>query len=89
MPPRSWCATRRSRSRSRGHTDAVGDPAANLRLSQDRADAVVRWLVLAGVSSDRLEAVGYGDTRPVAENDTDAGRAENRRVEFQVNTRDE
>ncbi len=72
-----------------GHTDNLGDPAANLQLSQDRADAVVRWLVLAGVSADRLTAVGHGETRPIAENDTDAGRAENRRVEFRVTTRSE
>jgi outer membrane protein OmpA-like peptidoglycan-associated protein len=72
-----------------GHTDNVGDPAVNLQLSQERADAVVRWLIVAGVSPDRLSATGYGETRPRAENATDAGRAENRRVEFRVTTPDE
>jgi outer membrane protein OmpA-like peptidoglycan-associated protein len=72
-----------------GHTDNLGDAEENLRLSQARAEAVVGWLVLAGVDADRLMAVGYGETRPMAENETDAGRAENRRVEFLVGVRSE
>ncbi|GDX81263.1 hypothetical protein LBMAG42_30740 [Deltaproteobacteria bacterium] len=65
-----------------GHTDDVGDDRLNLELSQARADAVRTWFVAHGVESDRLRAVGYGELRPRAENSTDAGRAENRRVEF-------
>jgi outer membrane protein OmpA-like peptidoglycan-associated protein len=65
-----------------GHTDDVGNDEANLRLSQGRAEAVMAWFVAAGISPERLRAVGYGETRPIAENSTDAGRAQNRRVEF-------
>lgn len=67
-----------------GHTDNVGDPEANLALSQQRADAVVQWLVGAGVAADRLEAKGFGDTRPLVPNLTDGNRARNRRVQFIV-----
>ncbi|MEN9786343.1 MAG: hypothetical protein RLZZ299_1607 [Pseudomonadota bacterium] len=67
-----------------GHTDDVGDDAFNLELSDRRAHAVVRWFVEHGVDPVRLQARGYGETRPLAENDSDAGRAENRRVEFRL-----
>jgi OOP family OmpA-OmpF porin len=67
-----------------GHTDAAGDDAANQALSEKRAQAVVDYLVRAGLPSDRLTAVGYGSTRPVASNDSDEGRAQNRRIEFVV-----
>jgi len=67
-----------------GHTDAAGDDAANQTLSEKRAQAVVDYLVRAGLPSDRLTAVGYGSTRPVAANDTEDGRAQNRRIEFVV-----
>ncbi len=67
-----------------GHTDDVGDDARNLDLSQRRAEAVVRWFTSHGVESGRLTAMGYGETRPVDDNGTDAGRAENRRVEFKL-----
>ncbi|HKU43798.1 MAG TPA: OmpA family protein, partial [Polyangiales bacterium] len=67
-----------------GHTDNVGDPEANLQLSQQRAEAVVAWLVGAGVASDRLEAKGYGDARPLVPNLTAGNRARNRRVQFIV-----
>jgi outer membrane protein OmpA-like peptidoglycan-associated protein len=70
--------------RVEGHTDNVGDPAANLALSQQRAEAVVQWLVSAGVGSDRLEAKGYGDSRPLVPNLTPGNRARNRRVQFMV-----
>ena len=67
-----------------GHTDDVGNDGANLDLSQRRAEAVVRWFTTHGVDAARLRAAGYGESRPVAENASDAGRAENRRVEFQL-----
>jgi OmpA-OmpF porin, OOP family len=66
-----------------GHTDNVGQPAANLKLSQDRAAAVKAYLVQnAGIAAARLTTAGYGDTKPVAANTTETGRAQNRRVEL-------
>lgn len=65
-----------------GHTDTVADDAYNLELSQRRAEAVRAYLIHAGVSARRLEARGYGETRPIAPNDTEEGRARNRRVEL-------
>lgn len=70
------------RVRVEGHTDSEGDPASNLRLSEQRARAVRTMLVGLGVAESRLEAVGHGQTRPVASNDTAAGRQQNRRVEL-------
>jgi OmpA-OmpF porin, OOP family len=67
-----------------GHTDADGDDAANQALSEKRAQAVVDYLVKAGLPADRFTAVGYGSTQPVASNDTDEGKAQNRRIEFLV-----
>lgn len=67
-----------------GHTDGEGDEAANQSLSEARARAVVDYLVAAGIASDRLTAVGWGETRPIADNATEAGRQENRRIEFKV-----
>ena len=68
-----------------GHTDNTGNAEANQRLSQERAEAVMAYLVEKGVAAERLSAVGYGQNRPVAGNDTEAGRAQNRRVAFAVN----
>ncbi|MCC7417030.1 MAG: OmpA family protein [Acidobacteria bacterium] len=66
-----------------GHTDNVGGAAANLQLSQDRAAAVKTYLVQTfGVAPDRLTTAGFGDTRPIADNASEAGRARNRRVEL-------
>lgn len=65
-----------------GHTDGIGDPAANLALSQQRAEAVREFLITQGIASERLRARGYGATQPRANNDTPQGRAKNRRVEF-------
>lgn len=65
-----------------GHTDGVGSENYNLPLSKARAHSVVVWLTDHGVASDRLDAHGYGKTRPIASNDTDEGRAQNRRVEI-------
>ena len=67
-----------------GHTDNVGSDATNDRLSQRRAESVVDYLAAQGVGRDRLSAVGFGERRPVAANDSDTGRALNRRVEFVV-----
>ena len=66
-----------------GHTDNAGAPTANLTLSQQRADAVKKYLVdTYAIAGDRLTTAGFGDTKPVADNGTDAGRAKNRRVEL-------
>lgn len=65
-----------------GHTDNVGTPAYNQKLSEDRAASVVAWLTQHQVKGDRLTSRGYGLTRPVAPNTTDEGRAKNRRVEI-------
>jgi OOP family OmpA-OmpF porin len=67
-----------------GYTDSSGDPAANLKLSQDRANNVMQELVGLGISAERLTAEGYGQQHPVADNATEAGRAQNRRVALQV-----
>lgn len=65
-----------------GHTDNVGNDAANLKLSKERAAEVVVYLISKGVSSERLSSEGYGSTKPVASNETDEGRAQNRRVKI-------
>ena len=68
-----------------GHTDSVGTDAYNQKLSERRANAVREVLVNQyGVGGERVNAVGYGETRPVADNATEAGRAVNRRVEAEV-----
>lgn len=70
-----------------GHTDNVGSAAANLTLSEDRASAVVDFLITSGISSDRLSSSGRGDQVPVVTNATAQGKAVNRRVEIVVNER--
>lgn len=67
-----------------GHTDNVGSAAYNNQLSQDRAQAVARELVAAGTASSRISVSGRGFSEPIATNTTDAGRAENRRVEIDI-----
>ncbi|RTL52520.1 MAG: OmpA family protein [Bradyrhizobiaceae bacterium] len=67
-----------------GHTDSDGDSAANQTLSLRRAQAVVDYLIKAGLPKERVTAVGYGDSKPVAPNDTDENKAKNRRIEFVV-----
>lgn len=67
-----------------GHTDNTGDPAANLKLSEQRAKAVVEYLVSKGVPALQLEYKGYGSSKPIADNSTASGRQKNRRTEFEI-----
>ena len=67
-----------------GHTDAVGKPADNLTLSNNRAQSVIDYLVKKGIQPTRLSFKGYGATQPIAENNTEEGRAKNRRTEVKV-----
>jgi outer membrane protein OmpA-like peptidoglycan-associated protein len=67
-----------------GHTDSMGSDEYNQGLSERRANAVKDYLLSKGVKASRLSARGYGESRPVASNDTEEGRAENRRVELIV-----
>jgi OmpA-OmpF porin, OOP family len=67
-----------------GHTDSAGDDDANLKLSQARADAAKAYLVKKGIAASRVEARGYGETRPVASNDSAEGRQKNRRTEVHI-----
>ncbi len=67
-----------------GHTDNTGDPESNLELSQQRAEAVRQYLTIRGADENRISALGYGSTRPVDSNDTDEGRANNRRTEIKI-----
>ena len=64
-----------------GHTDNAGKKAVNKKLSQQRADAVRDYLVSKGIGADRIKAVGYGDEKPIAPNETSEGRQKNRRIE--------
>jgi OmpA-OmpF porin, OOP family len=74
--------------RVEGYTDDVGDDGANLTLSRQRAQAVVDYLTAGGVDADRLTAIGFGEADPIADNATEEGRAQNRRIEFVVNEGD-
>jgi OOP family OmpA-OmpF porin len=65
-----------------GHTDNVGKRSTNMKLSQQRADAVKAWLVAKGIDASRMTAKGYGPDKPVAPNTTAEGRAKNRRIDF-------
>ncbi|MFI5397197.1 MAG: OmpA family protein [Candidatus Binatia bacterium] len=67
-----------------GHCDAIGSDTRNQALSVERAEAVFRFLVNHGISPERMAVVGYGSTRPVAGNETEGGRTQNRRVELRV-----
>jgi outer membrane protein OmpA-like peptidoglycan-associated protein len=67
-----------------GHTDNVGGKQENVILSENRAKAVFDYLVKKGISASRMTSKGYGDTRPLADNKTEKGRAENRRTEFTI-----
>ncbi len=68
----------------RGHTDSSGSRDYNLRLSEDRADAVRRYLIAEGIPRSRVKAIGFGDAMPLVSNDTAAGRQQNRRVEIEI-----
>ncbi|MCF8297556.1 MAG: OmpA family protein [Saprospiraceae bacterium] len=67
-----------------GHTSSEGSDSYNLKLSQDRAQSIVNYLAAKGINANRMTAKGYGETSPVATNDTEEGRILNRRVEFKV-----
>lgn len=67
-----------------GHTDNVGSDEANMKLSQERAETVRKYLLGKGVATSRVQSRGYGATRPVADNSTEAGRAKNRRTQLKV-----
>jgi OmpA-OmpF porin, OOP family len=70
--------------RIEGHTDNQGDAASNIQLSGNRALTVKKHLIDNGIAKERLLAVGFGDTRPIADNATEEGRAQNRRTEFKL-----
>ena len=72
-----------------GHTDADGSDKYNLRLSDGRAKAVMTYLVDHGIAAKRLSAKGFGESKPLGENDTDAGKEANRRVEFLITEQEE
>jgi outer membrane protein OmpA-like peptidoglycan-associated protein len=72
---------KRSRIEISGHTDNVGKPKANKSLSERRAQACRDYLINKGIDGSRITAVGYGDERPIAPNDTAEGRQKNRRIE--------
>ncbi|MHB0775008.1 OmpA family protein [Halomonas sp. WWR20] len=65
-----------------GHTDSTGSDSYNQRLSEQRAQTVAQYLTQGGVASSRINAVGYGESQPVASNESETGRAQNRRVEI-------
>ena len=73
-----------TRVRVEGHTDIRGKAGYNRKLSRRRAASVVKWLVKHGIKKDRLTSAGYGPDRPLATNNTDEGRRQNRRVEFHI-----
>jgi len=68
-----------------GHTDNVGRDDANMKLSQDRANSVGQYLISRGVAGGRVNTVGYGKSQPIADNSTENGRSQNRRVEIKIN----
>lgn len=70
-----------------GHADSTGRKSFNQKLSQNRANAVRKYLIAQGVSASKISATGYGDSQPVASNATAAGRAQNRRAEIRVVTK--
>jgi len=71
-----------SRVRIEGHTDNTGPDTVNLRVSRDRASAVANYLMARGIPSERLVVAAYGSTQPIANNETESGRSQNRRIEI-------
>ena len=69
-----------------GHTDSTGSDSYNYNLSRQRAASVANYLISRGVSPNRINAVGYGESSPIASNDNEYGRAQNRRVEITINS---
>ena len=78
----TFVATYGYKVRLAGHTDNIGQPEDNKALSQARAEAVRRQLMAYGCEAENIKSYGYGDTKPVASNETEEGRALNRRVEI-------
>ncbi|HEX5315200.1 MAG TPA: OmpA family protein, partial [Candidatus Kapabacteria bacterium] len=75
------------RIRIEGHADSTGSAAVNMKLSEERAVAVKRYLMQSGIAPDRLDTEGFGATRPIASNATEASRRLNRRIEFVILTK--
>jgi outer membrane protein OmpA-like peptidoglycan-associated protein len=67
-----------------GHTDSVGSDVSNQKLSESRASSVMTFLIEKGVASNRLTSTGFGESKPIADNATNEGRAQNRRVEINL-----
>lgn len=67
-----------------GHTDNVGSNESNMKLSQDRAEAVRKYLLSKKINAERVSSIGYGETRPIATNETEEGKAQNRRVQMAI-----
>lgn len=74
--------------RVEGHTDSTGDRQQNMELSEQRAQSVRTYLIEQGIEAKRLTARGFGPTSPIADNDTEEGRLQNRRVEFRIIEKD-
>ncbi len=72
-----------------GHTDNRGKPDANKKFSQARATSVVKWLASKGIDPNKMQSFGWGDERPIDGNDTEQGRANNRRIEFHIEKKEE
>jgi OOP family OmpA-OmpF porin len=70
--------------RIEGHTDNVGQPADNMKLSGERSLTIKKWLIDHGIVKERLIATGFGETKPIADNSKEEGRAQNRRTEFKI-----
>lgn len=79
-----FLATSQRKMEVKGHTDNIGNHPFNMRLSKERAEAVVKYLVKKGVEPDNLSYSYYGETQPLTTNDTEEGRSRNRRVEFEI-----